>query len=249
MFVLLKTLLLPPAINFIFAAIGLLLLKMKPRLGKVLLSLSFISLYMFSLSPVSKWLVSGLEDYPAIVIVKDNIQEQAIVVLGGGRIENTPEYVHDTVNSWTLERVRYGALLSKQTQLPVLVSGGRLRDEQQSEADLMQYALQQDYGITTVIKEEQSRNTAENAIYSARLLKEQGIEKAYLVTHAWHMKRAVYAFEQTDIKVTPAPTIFSSSSVIHHPVLAWFSPSAGALSRSSFVVHEYIGLIWYRIRY
>ena len=49
---------------------------------------------------------------------------EAIVILAGVKYANAPEYDGDTVNTTTLERIRYGIHLQKKTQLPILVTGG-----------------------------------------------------------------------------------------------------------------------------
>ena len=51
-------------------------------------------------------------------------EAQAVVVLGGGLRRDALEYGGDTLGTFTLERVRYGAHVAKRTGLPVLVTGG-----------------------------------------------------------------------------------------------------------------------------
>ena len=38
-----------------------------------------------------------------------------------------------------------------------------------------------------------------------RMLREHGIHSVYVVTQAWHMRRAILAFQRTGITVTAAP--------------------------------------------
>jgi uncharacterized SAM-binding protein YcdF (DUF218 family) len=53
---------------------------------------------------------------------------EVIVILGGGRrkgaLENPSEYQQQDLSPNSMERLRYGARLSKQTKLPILVTGG-----------------------------------------------------------------------------------------------------------------------------
>ncbi|MBK7593641.1 MAG: YdcF family protein, partial [Betaproteobacteria bacterium] len=67
---------------------------------------------------------------------------QAIVIPGGGVRRNAPEYGGDTLGRLTLERVRYGARLAKQTGLPLLVTGGSVTGNTVPEAVLMKEALE-----------------------------------------------------------------------------------------------------------
>ena len=59
----------------------------------------------------------------------------AIVVLGGGRYDEAPEYGDDTISLAGLRRVRYAAVLQRRTGLPVLVSGGSVYAEPLPESE------------------------------------------------------------------------------------------------------------------
>ncbi|MCZ6803061.1 MAG: YdcF family protein [Proteobacteria bacterium] len=78
-------------------------------------------------------------------------------------------------------------------------------------------------------------------------MKENGIDSIYLVTHAWHMPRAVMMFEHEGINVTPAPTIFVID--VTDPAWSYYIPSASALYGTRIALHEYIGMLWYKLRY
>jgi uncharacterized SAM-binding protein YcdF (DUF218 family) len=168
----------------------------------------------------------------------------AIVILSAGRRTYAPEFGGETVDALTLERVRYGAYVARQTNLPILVSGGL---GAVSLAELMSRALQTDYAITPKWQETESRNTAENAIFSSTILQRSGIRRIILVTHAWHMKRAVAAFSANGLTVTPAPTAF------YLPVARGFwsaiTPNLSTLRMSGYGIHETVGYIWYKVRY
>ena len=84
-----------------------------------------ITLFALSLPVTADLLYLSLEREP--VISRDRIaqeQPQAIVVLGGGRDLDAPEYGGDTIRPRTLARLRYAARLSRETGLPVIPSGG-----------------------------------------------------------------------------------------------------------------------------
>ena len=142
-------------------------------------------------------------------------------------------------------RRRYGARLAHETGLPVLVSGGLPRADLPAHAELMRDALERDFGVPVRWLESRSRDTFENARESAAILRRDGIGKAYLVTHAWHMPRAVAAFARTDLVVVPAPTGFRAA-----PTWDWqtFTPSPKALRESGWALHEWLGRAWYLLR-
>ena len=243
----LKAIILPPTVNFISIALGFLLVKRTKFLSLFFLYLGALSLVLFCLAPFSQFLLNNLEKYPALklpIIIND---EQAIVVLGGGRNPKAREYGRDIDSVGTLQRNHYAAFLYKQTNLPMLVTGGNIDLINDSESSVMADTLKNSFNVEVKWKEDKSRNTAENAIYSAAILKEEGINKIYLVTHAFHMSRAVMMFKQAGINVTPAPTVFSYAKT--NPGWSYYIPSASALYGTRTALHEYIGILWYKLKY
>jgi uncharacterized SAM-binding protein YcdF (DUF218 family) len=195
-------------------------------------------------------LIDTLQVYPAIepnaVGADAGKEAQAIVVLSAGRRRDAPEFGGDTLDAAALERVRYAALLARRTGLPVLASGGEVPLGRPTLAALIEQTLRTDYGIERVWTETQSRTTAENAIFSAAMLRSLGISRVLLVTHAWHMPRAKTAFEANRIEVVAAPTAFATAQPI---TLSAFMPALSALRLSADAAHEWIGLAWYRLHY
>lgn len=245
---LVKALVLPPGFQLVLALAGLILFIRWRRTGFLLIVVAFVSLYALSIVPVSKALLMGLEVHPPLSDAVEAGTHQAIVVLGGGRYPDAPEYSGDTVNSGVLERLRYAAVLGNNTGLPILVSGGAREPERDPEAVLMNRVLEESFGILVDWMETHSRNTVENAEYSARLLKDVDIDRIFLVTHASHMPRAVWAFEREGMEVTPAPTAYASYK-LDAQRLPWFIPSIDALNGSHRALYEYFAMWWYRLRY
>jgi uncharacterized SAM-binding protein YcdF (DUF218 family) len=243
-------LLLPPGGNLLLGVAGLALWRRARMLALLLLVASFVTLYILSTPKVGDALFEGLESFPARLPEAALAEEVgAIVVLGGGRNRNAPEYGGETVASPSLVRLRYGARLQRETGIPLLVSGGTVFElEPASEAALMADVLENELKVPVRWLEERSRNTAENASYTAELLRKENIAAVILVTHAAHMPRAAEAFEGQGVRVYAAPTGRRSGQGTTIPVLRWL-PSAGALDRSRIALHEYLGRIWYRIRY
>ena len=130
---------------------------------------------------------------------------QAVVILGGGTRRNAAEYGGDTLGRLTLERVRYGARVARLTGLPVLVTGGSVLGGE-AEAKLMQDSLEQEFGVGVRWAEARSRNTHENAVRSAEILRDAGIDRVVLVAHAVDMPRASAEFEAQGIAIIKAPT-------------------------------------------
>ncbi|MFG5408565.1 ElyC/SanA/YdcF family protein [Piscinibacter sakaiensis] len=116
----------------------------------------------------------------------------AIVVLGGGRERLAPEYGQAMLGADSLQRLHYGVWLARATGLPLAFSGGRgwAQLDGEAEADLAARIAAQDYGLPLRWRENQSRDTRENARLTVALLRAEGVERILLVTHGWHMARA-----------------------------------------------------------
>lgn len=247
----LEQLILPPG-GFIFLSIaGLVLMRRFQRVGFYMTASGVALLGLASLPIIAGALVSWLEPETALTF---NTQTpvgkppQAIVILGAGRRYDTPEFGGDTPNAFALERIRYGVWLARRTLLPLLVSGGLGDDVAPPEAEMMKQLIEGEYALSVRWAEMQSHNTYENAKYSAEMLKADGIESIYLVTHAIHMKRSVASFEKFGLTVHPAPTAFYHGGEFEFELQA-FLPSAKALRLTAYVFHEWVGMLWYWLRY
>src|SRR5438045_937225 len=161
--VLLKALVLPPAAPLLIALVGLALLDRHRRIGRFLITLGVVVLVLVCLPAVAALLVRFVDNSPPFDPAQAKAA-QAIVILGGGTKQAAPEYGGDTLNRLTLERVRYGARVARLTGLPVMVVGGRPARKRETEAKIMQDALQNEFGVTVHWTEDQSTNTHENAL-------------------------------------------------------------------------------------
>jgi uncharacterized SAM-binding protein YcdF (DUF218 family) len=237
-------LLLPPGILLLLAACGALLALRRPRLGRNLVWLAMISLYVLSTQYVADQLLQTLE--PAASNPLADRTAQAIVVLGGGTYFAAPEYGADTVTSEVVSRLRFAAHLNRASKKPILVAGGAPEGNATAEAVLMQRVLTRDFQVPVTWEEDQSENTLQNARLSRLLLEPAGIRRIILVTHAWHMPRARLAFEHAGFSVVPAAVGYATR---HRLTVLQFLPRADALRDSSRFFHEILGIAWYRLKF
>jgi len=243
------TFLLPPGIVIVLGLIGLLVLPRWRLAAGVLVGSGMCALYVLSLPATGMALLHRLESgFPALPTPDAALRARAdaIVVLGGGREVEAPEYGGDTVGAATLERLRYAARLHRATGLPVLVSGGSPFGELVAEAELMQRVLLEDFRVPVRWVERRARTTFENAVYARAMLEAAGIRRVYLVTHAWHMPRAAWAFERAGLQIQAAPVGFGRGEA-SGTVLDWL-PSARGLALTSRALRERLALAWYRWR-
>jgi uncharacterized SAM-binding protein YcdF (DUF218 family) len=169
----------------------------------------------------------------------------AIVVLGGGREAYAPEWGTSNLQSASLERLRYGVYLARQTGLPLAFSGGVgwAQEDGLSEAAIAQDIATRDYQWPLTWVEENSRDTQENAIYTVRLLKAQGVRHLIIVTHGYHMRRALRNFEQVaagEMTLEAAP--MGLVKRVHSPTLDWVPTKDGYLKTQS-ACRELLGLM------
>lgn len=226
--------LLPP-FGFVLVAILLLCVFWRRKPAIVLTAMLLVVTLALSLPIVANEVAGTLEIYPPIS-APDLASGQAIVILGGGTHHGAPEYGGDTLSELSLERVRYGAMLAHESKLPILVTGGVVYGGE-PEAAIMKGVLEREFRLPVRWSDTDSRNTAENASYSVRVLQAANIRRIVLVTHAWHMPRAKLLFEKQGIAVSPAPTGFAPRGV---PLFESLLPSPASFGRSTACLREWV---------
>jgi uncharacterized SAM-binding protein YcdF (DUF218 family) len=172
---------------------------------------------------------------------------EALVLLGGGTVMGSPEAGGDALSDSALKRAVYAFGLRDSFTGPYIASGGRVFDYgQEAEADVAARLLVS-LGLPAlrILKETESGNTWQNAGNTARLF---GYKTIILVTSAYHMRRSVFCFANNGFRVIPAPTGYLCSRVSRYTV-ASFLPSADAFGGVYTALHEYMGLLYYRLVY
>jgi uncharacterized SAM-binding protein YcdF (DUF218 family) len=229
---LLKDLILPPSGPLLLALLGLLLLKRRPLLARICLIAGIGSLWLLSTPIVSDGITRLVERYPPVDL-QLAANAQAIVILGGGGQRRlAPEYGGPAAEPLMLERLSYGAYLSRKTGLPVLVTGFSL------EARAMHDTLQRNFGVEARWVDDRAYDTFQNARNSAQLLKADGVHRIVLVTRATHMWRSVQEFTDANLDVVPAPVGILGDR--DFGVLR-FVPDPDALMRSHAAIYEMLG--------
>ncbi|WP_278445451.1 YdcF family protein [Stutzerimonas kunmingensis] len=246
----LKQLILPPGGLLILLLAAWWLRRRAPRLAGLCFVLGFGGFWAMSLPVAVNWGAGWIENQPALPEARwPQLPSHAgaIVVLGAGREQNDPAWAGDQPSHFALERLRYAGRIAKASGLPVLTSGGLHYGQPPSEASLGAEVLARDFGVSVRWREERSRTTWENALYSAEQLRDEGIERVVLVTSAWHMRRARWCFEAQGLNVVPAPMGFLGSGY-DRPLGGWL-PEAKAVWQNSLLVNEVAGLLLYPLVY
>jgi uncharacterized SAM-binding protein YcdF (DUF218 family) len=178
-----------------------------------------------------------------------NSGAEAILVLLASMRRNNPELGGaSTLSSLSLERIDYALALHRMTGLPIVVSGGSVRGDTRPLAELGAEWLQDRAGVTPLAVENVSHDTWENAQRSAQTLRRLGIDRVLLVTHAFHMPRAMLSASAAGIDAVATPFGFEHDPSPTAPPTApldWL-PHPGRLGLSYLMLHELAGLYWYR---
>jgi uncharacterized SAM-binding protein YcdF (DUF218 family) len=201
--------------------------------------------FIFLLSAVLLWAIStkfiaNLLLYPLEHITyKDNIKPNAVVVLGGGTNSNDPLKAYPDA----FKREIYGLILAKKNNLPFIFTGGGISKTKEAinvKKDIELITKTCNCNIKTYF-EDRSLDTYENAKFTAKLFDKLHVNKnIYLVTNAYHMKRAIILFKYFGFKIIPKPVGF-----YYNPQYTIWSifPNMGSLYCSYKAIHEYFGIL------
>jgi uncharacterized SAM-binding protein YcdF (DUF218 family) len=243
------TVLLVPPVNLVpFALAGMLLARRWPAAGRRLTVACLVALLLLALPAVAVPLLVALEQGLPLAapgaLAAPGETAGAIVILGGDAHAAGPQPDDEDVGVLSLERERAGAALARATHLPILVTGGVVSLAGAPVALLMARSLAVDFGCPVRWVEPASATTWQNAQFSAALLRRENIGTVLLVTHAWHMRRALIAFRAAGLAVIPAPL---PADRMPRFVPADFVPRVSAWQYSYFALHEWLGCAWYAV--
>lgn len=200
------------------------LLTKKPRLRRRMIGVALGIFWLFG----NAFLVNEvalLWEYPPAPVPTDSTQQIAVVLTGGMIDSGTPVPDRRFLLDREADRAAQALYLYKQGAVQkILISGGNgdlpfqpvhVNDEGQSTARFLQTA-----GVpsTDIILENKSRNTRENALFTALMLRTRfQTNRCILITSAWHMRRAVGCFHKAGLAVTPFPGSFLNHQRVFIP--------------------------------
>ena len=235
----LAALALPPVPLLLLVLVGARLLLPRRGLGWLVIVVSVVLLWLSACSGAARALGQLLLPPPPALSF-DRVRELraeaaakkplAIVILGAGSEPFAPEYGVSSLQPSSLERLRYGIWLAGQTGAPLAFSGGVGWAQQgsTSEARVAAKIAADEFGRPIRWIESESRDTRENAALTMALLKPAGIDHVVLVTHGYHMPRALRAFTEAAgpaVRIEPAPMGLARN--LETPTLEWLPSAAG----------------------
>src|ERR1700761_253677 len=229
-----RELLLPPTGLLLLAFLGVLLLALRwRRSGWSCLAVALSLLWLLSTPAVADALTRLVERYPAFNPAGAT-NAAAIVILGGvnGRT-HAPEYGGQPAAELDLlDRLSYGAWLSRRTHLPILVTSDP------DNVAAMAISLNRDFQTPAHWVDRDSHDTFENALNSAAMLQSDHVSSILLVTSSTPMWRAAREFSATGLTVIAAPVQLAT---LHELAPYRYLPSSEGMQRSNRAIYELLG--------
>ena len=173
-----------------------------------------------------------------------------MIVLGGGTRPPNPARQKTSLSLGSALRCAQAVqLYSRGGPCKIIVSGGKVdpNDPGDPESHAMRaFLVREGVRAEDVSLEDRSRNTYENAREASKLLAATGERRALVVTHAYHLRRALGCFRKQGIEAIPVGCDYKWHGE------SWkvntFLPNPDAASSIKATVHEWIGLLWYWLR-
>ena len=218
--------------------------------GKKLAIAGLVFLYVLSTPFVSRLFLRPLEaPYEKQSVLPDDCS--AIVVLGGSGIPMYSKTDEPEVNQ-AADRLLHAARLYKRgCASRVVTSGGfsvggfhqKVTEGEQNAIVLKEIGVDPD----AILVESKSLTTADHGPYIAAMFDSLKLRrKVILVTSAAHMYRSIQVFKKNNFTVFPSATDFQSRKEIFNNVKDLF-PSVYALFDVTSAIHEYYGIIGYKL--
>lgn len=228
--------------------LGLVLARFASRLSRAMQVAALALLFLSGFEALPNLILRQMES--SYAHAPDDLSGYVgMVILGGVFVPGEWAGARDiTVNDAAERALVPLALVRKFPGLRIIFSGGdgqRTAAPLRPEADRARVFFEaMNVAPERIVYEGASKTTAENALFSSRLAGVNVGEPWLLVTSAWHMPRSLAAFHMAGwSNVTALPVDFRSSSGM--PAIS-YSLDRG-LSLWRIVLHEYAGIVWYRL--
>ncbi|MCW8934267.1 MAG: YdcF family protein [Gammaproteobacteria bacterium] len=202
------------------------------KVAKISLFIGMFLYFIFGSGPVSFWLMKQLEyQYPSLSQANISSEVKHIVVLAGFAENISSRSITANIYPASAYRVLEAARLynSSPETLKIIITG-------EGEAVQLMSQVLVSLGVSTskILIDNNSKNTADSAVYISELLNQQSF---YLVTSAGHMPRAVAAFDRMKLSYIPSPTHYMSKENI---LATAYLPTPRHLYISDMAISEYL---------
>jgi uncharacterized SAM-binding protein YcdF (DUF218 family) len=212
---------------------------------------SWLVLTFFTCTPVTSFLMRGLENQFPRIKPEDAPSADAVICLGGGAEPSLSEPTGAGFNGSADRLTTSLALLGAGKAPALIVAGGDYRDKTRrySEADaVVDWLKQAVKPAQEVISLGICADTHDEALKVADIARQRGWKQLLLVTSASHMKRAHATFVKAGLQVRAVPCDYVSSFNRIGSVRWLHLPGSGQLTNFEAWMHEQLGLLLYWLR-
>jgi uncharacterized SAM-binding protein YcdF (DUF218 family) len=247
---------LPVPICIGLMALGLFLLwfTRRQQAGKIAVTLGTFLLALMGIRIFSEMLVGPLEArYPPIGLGSEPLAASAsendpvrwIVVLSGGHVPDPRVPETSQISRWSLVRLIEGIRLHREMSgTKLLLTGGGFYESVSESETMAKIAGSLGVDPERIVIETESRDTKDQAHIVRSVV---GGSRFVLVTSSWHMPRSMAIFRKAGLDPIPAPTGHLVRRGLWSPGRL-FLPCSSGLRRTEIAVHEYLGLLWAKLR-
>ena len=231
----------PLGLVLVFLAFGIYFLHVKKYLfSKIALSLGVFLLLLFSYPPFANFLVQNLENKYPKFDYKHNVKY--IHVLGNGHNTDKDQPISSQISSGGTKRVLEGVIIHKHLADSKIIFTGYAGETDTSNA-VMNAKLAAELGVKykDMIINPKPKDTKEEALFTKSIV---GKQSFILVTSATHMPRAMMLFRSLGMHPIAAPTNFYKSEFRGY----LRAPQPVYFYISSLAMHEYLGILWAKLK-
>ncbi len=234
----------PLPLFFMVALVGLYFLwfSKKQKLGKSIITISLLFLYVCCYQPFADKLLWDLEaQYPPYSSDSGNVE--FVIVLGSSHTTIPGRSAFSTLSHSAKARLSEGIRVYKLNPGSKMIvsgySGGDVRTQAQA---LFDAAVELGISKDDIIIEPRPMDTKDEAFLIKDIVNGK---RAALVTSAYHMKRSHELFKGQGVDVVCAPAgFFADRSSFGLKALV---PRSDTLLKHELSIHEYVGLVWAKI--
>jgi uncharacterized SAM-binding protein YcdF (DUF218 family) len=231
----------PYGIVFSLFILGLYMLFMKKyKFAKIFLSISFGFLFLFAYPPFANHLITKLENqYPKYDYKTD---VKYIHVLGSGHNTDPSQPLSSQIGDASVKRNLEGILIHKATKDSKIIFTG-YEGSTDTPTAIMNAKFAKALGVNeeNLLINPKPKDTKEEAIFTKSVVEDEAF---VLVTSATHIPRAMMLFKSLGLNPIPAPTNFYKKEFDGFLK----APSISSLQKSQIAMHEYIGILWNKLK-
>ena len=239
----------PLALVAAFLFIALLLIHKKPKAAVWLVLISLLLVGVLGNVYFSTFLARSME-WRYVPPQETPKAGMIVLMAGGAEPAESPRQMVEVNGS--ADRILYAVRLFKAQAAPQILVTGGFEETAQVATLLTEFGVPAD----AILTQNKSLSIADDASFTGVLLTEKAVKDIILVTSAAMMDRAAFLFTREGFTVIPAPADYSVTAQTWETLMKWdpkaialnLMPRADAFQRSVAILHEYAGLMYYRLK-